>query len=214
MGDFDKNTTSNTQDAAAKQKKQMMMVGALGVALLGVVGFQMMKAGPQAASAAGGGGGAGEAIVPTQETPAQALAALDPTRDPTKDLLLRSSALPEQLTQVPRNPFKISDQWRGQLVKPDAVRPPEPVRETTTFVEPVKSPPTQQAKAANVDGLKVAGILKRDGKLFAIINGSIVTVGGTVNGVRVVEIADDRVMVRHIDWPTGPVTTMMIQGRK
>src|SRR5690242_6430056 len=99
MGDFDKKDSGSSADAAAKEKKKLMMVGVLGAALLAVVFYQFNKGGPQVAKAFGGTE-TPQVVAPTDQTPSQALAGLDPSKDPTSKLLLGSPELPKDFVAV------------------------------------------------------------------------------------------------------------------
>jgi hypothetical protein len=210
MGDFDKKQEASAADAAAKEKKKLAMVGVLGAALLGVLVWQF-KGGPQSVGAQSFGGPAGgdQALVSPEQTPAQALAGLDPSKDPTKDLLLGSAALPENLMAVPRNPFKLSDEWRTVLVKQVDTPKLEPVRPVIDTPRAVVTQP--KAPPADVAGLKLQGIFRQGDKLFASINGQILTVNATIGKARIVEIRDEQVLLRHADWPGGPVTALSLK---
>jgi hypothetical protein len=207
MGDFDKKQSSSAADAAAREKKKLLLVGVLGAAFLGVIFYQFTRSGPQTAKAFGGTE-APSSIEPVQLSPREALAGLDPSHDPTAKLLLGTSELPTHLVQVPRNPFKLSDDMRNQLVKaPDPVKP-EPVKPVQTRIVVTQ----RNAPTANTDGLKLQGIFTQGDKRFASINGNIVTAGNAIGKVRIVEIRDDQVLVRHADYPGGPITALNLKN--
>jgi hypothetical protein len=206
MGDFDKKDATSSADAAAKEKKKMIMVGVLGAALVAVVLYQFNKSGPQVAK----GFGAPEAqqlAASPELTPIQALAGLDPSKDPTARLLLGSPELPREFVSPPRNPFKLSDDMRTQLIKVVEVKA-EPAKVVHVPQVRVTQP---RAPLANIAGLKLQGIFQRGDKFHAIINGSIVTVNAVIGKVRIVDIRQGQVLVRHADWPGGPVSALSMK---
>jgi hypothetical protein len=205
MGDFDKKQTLSSADIAAKEKKKLLWVGILGASFLGVVVFQVTRTGPQTAKAFGGPEAPTVAVAPEQ-TPLQALAGLDPARDPTARLLLGDSELPSHLVQVPRNPFRLSDDMRSQLIKTVEVKP-EPVRPVQTRI--VVSHPHDPH--APTDSLRLQGIFSQGDKRFASINDKIVTAGQVIGQARIVEIRDDQVLVRHADYPGGPSSALHLK---
>jgi hypothetical protein len=176
------------------------------------VGYHFLKGGPQSALAANPGESSADVAASSDQTPTEALAALDPSRDPTRDLLLRAAALPSDLLTVPRNPFKISDVLHAQIIKPRqaAAKAAEPHVEPTRIIEE----PRPVAETLKATDFKLAGIIRRDTQLVAIINGHFLAKGEIVGKARVVDIQDDHVTLRHKDWPDGPETVLTIDPDK
>jgi hypothetical protein len=208
MGDFDKAPETSAADAAAKEKKKLVMVGVLGAVLVAVLGFTFLKGTPQNASGQSFGSATespgGE--IATGQTPAQALAELDAAKDPTKDLLLGTAELPKDLAAVPRNPFKLSDNMRAQLIKPVIEVPrAQPVKPVQTEIV------VTQPKAPTAPDVKLQGIFRQGDKLYASINGQLLTVGMTTGKARVVDIREDQVLLRHADYPGGPITAQSLK---
>lgn len=208
MGDFDKQVEGS---APAKQGNKVALLGVLGAVLLGVVVFHFTRGGPQTAGAAILPGGAdvapGAAEVPT-ETPEQAQAAL--RQDPTATLLRGNGEGDAGLAQVPANPFILNDKWRSLLVKTaePAIANPEPLRP----VAPV-APVAPAVQIVSADGFKLGGIFRENQKMVAIINGNIVTAGMVVGNAKVVDIKDNKVVLRHVNAPNGPTVDLVLSPR-
>ena len=206
MGDFDRNQTPKTND----QSKKITAVIVLGVVFIGVLGYPMMKHGPQPAAAAGDSGQA-SIVIPdsnSNETPEQARAAL--RNDPTASLLVGPSKVDQEFSQTPRNPFVMSETWRSSLS-----RPADPVNPTVISPRP-SDPPRATVRVpltVKLDAYKLASIVHQQDRLMAIINGSIVTTGMIVDGARVLEIRDDRVILQNADDRAGPPAELTMVPR-
>jgi hypothetical protein len=212
MGEFDKNPAPAS--AATSEKKKLMIVGLLTAVLAGVVGYHFLKGGPQTAEASGGGQDPAIApvVVVAEQTPLQALEALDPSHDPTSKLLRGSAALPAEMLDVPHDPFKLSEFLRAQVFRPKLAEP-KPVEPRHDDVKPQVVEAGPKPQAVNADEFKLAAIMRQNQQLVAVINGNFVKKGETVGTAKVINITDDRVTLRHIDWPDGPVTVLTIQAK-
>ncbi len=207
MSDFDKKPSTG---AAPKQGSKVMILAALGALLIGVVAFHLSKGTPQSAGAAvlaSPDASADPVALPT-ETPEQARAAL--ADDPTAKLLRGNGENDRALAQVPMNPFVLNEKWRSTLVKaPDpTIVPPDQVKLDPT--RPAVPPPLQTVSA---EGFKLSGIFRDSQKMVAIINGNMVTAGMVVGNAKVVEIRDNRVVLRHVNAPAGPTVDLVLQPR-
>jgi len=202
MGDFDKNQVP----APSSDKRKQILVGVLGCVLLGIVGFHFMKGNPTPVSAdilPGVSDPNGEFL---KESPRDAIAKLE--RDPTAIHLMSTPKLDPTLLDVPQNPFRLSDRWLAALKKPEIIKPTQTIDPQPHIPQTVHSAP-----AIATNGLKVDGIFRMGKNLQAIINGSLVSSGMSVGDVFIVEIQEDRVVVRHKDYADGPTTTLMIQSK-
>ncbi|HVX83548.1 MAG TPA: hypothetical protein VH253_01900 [Phycisphaerae bacterium] len=203
MSDFDKKPADGQ---SPKQGGKVAVLGLLGLVLAGVLVFHFTKGSPQAATASpvADAGDPTAAVVPT-ETPAEAQAAL--ANDPTAKLLRGSGDLDAQLAVVPTNPFILDAKWRASLVK--TVAP-------TTAAEPLRAEVTPQPVVAapqtvNAEGFKLSGIFRDNQHMVAIINGKIVSAGMVVGNARVVDIQPDKVVLRHVNSPTGPTVNLLLK---
>src|SRR6478736_4505254 len=107
MGDFDR----KEKKAGGDQTKQIGIMVALGVVLIGVVGYHYTKGtgGPAPAQA-------GDIPMPViDETPEQARNALK--QDPTALLLRQTQDVDTSFDKVPHNPFLMGEAWRISLVR-------------------------------------------------------------------------------------------------
>ncbi len=195
MGDFDRNQAPKQDD----QSKKIAFVVILGVVFICVLGYPMMKRGPQSAEGATGGGDA--SIAPSDstpdETPDQARDALH--NDPTASLLTGAPKDGQEFSKIPHNPFLRSTEWRSALIRP--ADPVHPVAVRSYDPAPVVAHVSLTVKA---DAYKLASIVQQQDHLLAIINGTIVTTGMFVDGARVVEIRADHVTLQNADDPEGP----------
>jgi len=196
MGDFDRNETGGKKD----ETKKMVMVGALGVLLLGLIWFQFMKKSPEAMAEANGADAQAASTTgdATDQTPEQAMADLQ--NDPTAGLLSTPAGAGATDAKPPRNPFHMADAWRASLVKPAE---PGPVTPTHSDVQRPHLPATPSSLLA--ENFKLSGIVRQGPSLCAIINNKIVTAGSIVGKARVIEIREDGVTLQHVDSADGPL---------
>lgn len=180
MGDFNKNQASGPKS----EKNKIMVAGALGVVLAGMGIFHLLKGGPQSAEAAGPNAVAND-LAPPSLTPDQARTAL--SDDPTCKLLLPNAATDTSLSNVPNNPFLMATAWRGNLGKGGAVH----------------YSGSGQNSGLDPSQYKITGIFRQGQKLYAIINGQIVTTNGVVDNARVTEIKVDHVALQQAQSPQG-----------
>jgi hypothetical protein len=201
MGDFDKNNGNQAPNAAA-EKKKMMTVCVLGAVLAGVVGFHYLKAGPQEVSASGLSPLAASGVS-MDETPEQARAEL--ANDPTAKLLRGTTNSDAALETVPRDPFHISSEWQSLLVHPvEELKPGKP----QTEYRPIAAP-----ELVDTNSVKLTGVFREGQRLYAIINGDIVTAGATVGNSKVVSITNTTVVLQRIDSPNAPTATLTIDPK-
>jgi hypothetical protein len=202
MSDFDKKPADGQPP---KQGGKVAVLGMLGLVLAGVLVFHFAKGSPEAATASPitGGSDPTAVAVPT-ETPAEAQAAL--ANDPTAKLLRGPGDLDAQLAVVPTNPFILNSKWRSSLVKVVApAAAAEPLRAEVT-PQPVAAPQT-----VNAEGFKLSGIFRDNQHMVAIINGKIVSAGMVVGNARVVDIQASKVVLRHVNSPTGPTVDLLLK---
>jgi hypothetical protein len=200
---FQKNQAKQTS------KKQLAILGVLSLVLLGAVAHYGMGQGPQPASADQGGGD----VVPTPKHPRDAIKEL--MADPTRTLLCGRHDATMQSEAAPHNPFAMAERWRSSLTRPEPVAEPVVQRPEVT-PQPVYVAPTPRVHvAADTSGIKLQGIMRGARTTYAIVNGSIVKVGGTVGNLRVVEILDDRIrLVPSNEADAQPVeVTVKSKGR-
>ena len=85
-----------------------------------------------------------------------------------------------------------------------ATAAPEPLRALTpTPVQPA-------VQTVSTDGFKLSGIFRENQRMVAIINGNIVSVGMVVGNAKIVEIKDNKVVLRHANAPTGPTVDLVL----
>jgi len=199
MGDFDRVEKSNQ----AGESKKLIMVVTLGATLLGTVGYQLVKRGPQQASASEIPEGP---AVSVSETPAVLRSTL--LQNPTTGLLQGSEKPPA--AKPMRNPFKMADSWLALLhqIKPD--KPPVLPDPPKTQPKPV---PEVVALGLRAEDYKLSSIVNSVTGMSAIINGRVVNEGGTVGKARVLRISGEEVLLQHIDFPNGPTTTLSMQPK-
>jgi hypothetical protein len=206
MSDFDKQPANGEPP---KQGGKVVLLGALGALLLGVVAFHFLKGSPQSASASpisNADAATGAADVAT-ETPAQAQAAL--ANDPTVSLLRNTGDTDAAFAVLPTNPFLLNEKWRATLVKAtDPVATAEPLRADSTPAPVVAAPQTVSA-----DGFKLSGIFRESQRMVAIINGNIVSAGMVVGNAKVVDIREDKVVLRHVNAPNGPTVDLLLKPK-
>ena len=203
MSDFDKQQTPGV----SAEKKKMAVAGTLGGVLLVIGAFHFMKATPQTASAGVVGSTSGAEVVsliPSDETPAQAQAALQ--QDPTAKLLRGEQDDGHTFDAVPHNPFRIAPEWESLLVRAD---PPAPSAQHTDYAVPAIISP----RAVDTASLKLTGIFRQGQRLYAIINGDIYTAGMTVDTAKILDITGNQVTLQRADAPTGPKATLAIEPK-
>jgi hypothetical protein len=201
MGDFDRFEKPNQ----ANEPKKLVMVIALGAALLGLVGYQMVKRGPQQASAAESGDAPAAAV---SETPAVLRESL--AQDPTASLL-RADGDVTPATKPMRNPFRMANAWLTTLHRPVQVNTQNPIETTKqpprVIVDPINPVPLR------VEDYKLSSIVNMGPSMAAIINGKVLQVGGVVGRARIVKISGQEVTLQNIDFPDLPATTLSMQPK-
>ena len=133
--------------------------------------------------------------------------------DPTA-ALLHSSAKPDVISQIPRNPFRMAPAWAALLIKTTPTpEPPKPATQTAPLEPAFTVAATRpESPAIRASDYRLQGTFNLGG-WEAFINNKRVRVGDTVDKARVLEIREDAVVVRHVDYPDGPKTTLTVPGR-
>ena len=204
MGDFDRHDNS----ARKGETKKMVTLLVLGTALIGLLGSQMIKKGPQPAMGGQANAGFLSGVAPgADDTPESALKDLQ--KDPTRTLLHNDPKSDAALNKIPRNPFRMTDAWHQALVRID----PTPV--VTQVVTPTTVPAeTHIVKPApvplKIEDYKVAMIYSTGGKYSAIVNGKQVFVGMVVDKARVLDIRAKKVTLLNIESPEAPAIDIVI----
>lgn len=203
MGDFDR----FEKPAQANESKKLVMVVALGAMLLGLVGYQFVKRGPQQAAAAELSGP--PELASANETPAVLRDAL--THNPTAKLLQNDG------TQAPapkplRNPFRMSKEWLAVLNPP--VQPVKPTNNTTTKpIVPQVVVNTVVPITLRAEDYKLSSVVTTGNGMAAIINGKVVRAGDVMGQARILEITGEEVTLQHVSFPDGPITTISMQRK-
>ena len=192
MGDFDRNEAGGKKG----ETKKLIMVGALGVLLLGLIWFQFMKKSPEAMASSGDATAAGSTTETTEQTPEQAMADLQ--SDPTAGLLTAPTGATPADGKPPRNPFRMADAWRISLARPAEAGP-------VAHVETPRPHVAATPLSLSAENFKLEGIIRQGPALCAIINNKIVTAGAIVGKARVVDIREDTVTLQHVDSSDGPL---------
>ncbi len=200
MGDFDKNSGKASNGAA--EKKKVMTLCVLGAVLVGVLAFHFLQGGPQPVRASGMPPLAGP-IVAVEETPEQARAEL--ANDPTATLLRGTKNLDASLEVVPRDPFHLSPEWQSRLV--------HPTEEAKAARPQADYKPAAAPELVDTSSMKLTGIFRQGQKLYAIINGDIVTAGMVVGNAKVASITDMTVTLQRADAANAPLATLTIDPK-
>jgi hypothetical protein len=204
MGDFDR----FEKPAQANESKKLVTVAALGALLLGLVGYQLVKRGPQQAAAAEISGQPEAASA--SETPAALRDAL--TNNPTATLL-QKDGLQAPPPKPLRNPFRMSSAWLAALNPPvQATRVPT----TTAATRPVVPQIVVNAVVPitlRAEDFKLSSVVTTGSGMAAIINGKVVRAGDVVGQARILEITGEEVTLQHVSFPDGPITTISMQRK-
>lgn len=189
----------NAPKAASSTKKTVLMV-LCAVALAAVLGYNWMANPPRSASASPVlPNGAPNPLLPAgmaEETPAQAIARL--SNDPTATLLRGNDGLSTALDALPTNPFVVSPTWRSSLVKTPALA--QIATPSTTDLAHTAAPNPLRASPAQFN---LQAIVKDPRASYAIVNGHMVLVGMTIDGVKIVEISGQHVICQAVGAPAA-----------
>ena len=203
MGDFDR-----LQTAPGKQDNRKALAALVLAVVLVAMAAHWCFGRPAAAGAA-----SPPPLLHDDGTTPAALATLhaELNNDPTASLL-RSSAKPDVIRQIPRNPFRMSPDWVALLGKTTPLpEPPKPDVQTATPERAVAST-RPESPAIRASDYRLQGTFNLGG-WEAIVNHKVVRVGDVIDKAQVVEIREDAVVVRHVDYPDGPRTALAMPGR-
>jgi len=185
---FDKN-----KKAPENKRSKVVLATVLGLALVGVLGYQVFGHSLRTALGSPGEGPA-QVLVPTQSADDEIKSL---AQDPARDLLQDPAASSSPLDVVPtKNPFAMDKDWYGTLVKPAPVNPNPDPHPNVVQVQPTN--PT--GPKINLEQFKLQGIMRDGSKLVAIVNGQFLGVGETILGTKIVDIKKDRVVFQPIGF--------------
>jgi len=174
------------------QKKQMAILSVLSVVLVVAVLHYVMTRTPQAANAQGGG----PDMAPAGPEKLTVDAIKELMQDPTRGLLTGAAESNTALNQTPHNPFVLDERWRATLVRPEPT-----VISVPQVVDSGAHKEVRQIPSVNLQGVKLQGIVRNGGHRMAMVNNTIVNVGGVIGDIRIVEIQDDRLLVVPVGAP-------------
>lgn len=194
--------------AAKPSQAKLLLVGALGLALVGVAAANWHSFRPRSAEASAptadiADGNPDNRLVPSQTTPEQMIANL--AADPTARFLRGQDNSLGQLEAAPPDPFRLAPSWIKNLVKPKLVE-----YVLTTAPTPTRTPP---AFVFNADSIKIQVVFKDRTRNSALINGVPMNVGGVVAGCQITKITDELVQFQPLGQPANAAFTLPVNSR-
>ncbi len=201
MGDFDRVEKPNP----AGDSKKLVIVVALGAALLGLVGYQLVKRGPQQASAAESTAAPAAGVT---DSPAVLRDAL--TQNPTAGLL-RPDGSAAPTVKPMRNPFRMGGAWLASLHQAQPIKPT--VQNDTPRQPPKANVDPIAPVALRIEDYKLSSIVNMGSSMAAIINGKVLQVGSVVGKARIVQINGQEVVLQNVDFPDQPNMTLSMQPK-
>ena len=202
---------------AGKSSSKGIAVAVLTVVLVVVLVRQFTKAAPSEAAPADNGAG-GQQIVKAaaKDSVVEVMASLE--NEPGLHRKTGGLDPASVLEAVPADPFQLSAAWREKLTKaaPEVVvtKVQDPVTQqvTTVTTDPRSTRPT--LPPWDTSSVKLSGIFRSNNKMYAVINGSIVSQDMSVAGGHVVEITEDRVTLQQNGAPEAPKVDLIINKGK